>query len=90
MPRFELQMFGDESTAPGLITYGLIVFSDSNHERQARYSWQKVLRSFGADGRARVHARELFSGEARAKTSWSHLNEFETSALTESLMRAIK
>ena len=90
MPRFELQIFGDESTAPGLITYGLVVFSDSNHERQARYRWQKVLRSFGADGRARTHARELFSGQARAKTCWSHLNESETSALVESLVRTIK
>jgi hypothetical protein len=90
MARFELQIFGDESTATGIVSYGLIVFANAQQERRARYAWQDVLRSFGAPSKARVHARTLFSGQARRKTEWSHLDEASSSKLALRLIEVIK
>jgi hypothetical protein len=90
MARFELQIFGDESTATEIVSYGLIVFANAQQERRARYAWQDVLRSFGAPSRARVHARTLFSGQARRKTEWSHLDEASSSKLALQLIEVIK
>jgi hypothetical protein len=67
----ELQIFGDESTADGLVTYGLVAFANSKHERDTRYAWSNVLRKFGGNGRSKIHCRTLFSGQARQKTEWS-------------------
>lgn len=90
MARFELQIFGDESTTPGLVTYGLVVFPDAKYERYARYAWHKVIKAFGAKSNAKIHARSLFSGHARQKTEWSHLSESDSSELATGLMTAIR
>jgi hypothetical protein len=89
LAKFELHIFGDESTAPDLVTYGLMTFPDATVERRARYAWTKVMKNFGSDGRARVHARVLFSGDARKKSEWAHLDERSCGDLTVALTKAI-
>ena len=83
-------MLGDESNAPGIATYGLVVFANAQQERRARYAWQRVMKSFGAASTAKIHARTLFSGDARRKTEWSHLDEQSSSELALRLIEAIK
>ncbi len=90
MAKLELQIFGDESTAKDLVTYGLVCFVDRNHERRGLYAWNDVIKRYGANSRTKVHAREIFSGQAREKTEWAHLSESESSKLAVDLMRALK
>lgn len=90
MARPEIMLFGDESTAPEIVTYGLIAFSERDHVRNARYAWQKVLKKYGGTSQSKIHARELFSGQARKKTDWSHLSEQESAQLSIDLTAAIK
>lgn len=62
----------------------------AQHARRAVYAWRHVLRSFGSSGHAKVHARTLFSGDARRNTEWAHLDESRAAKLAISLMESIR
>lgn len=89
MAKQQLKIFGDESTAEAVVTYGLVVFANAHHERDTQYAWSNVLKKFGGTGRSKIHARTLFSGHARQKTEWSHLSESDAENLTLCLIKAV-
>jgi hypothetical protein len=83
-------LFGDESTASDIVTYGLVCFDRPSHANSATFAFQRAISDAGAPADSRVHSRELFSGEARKKTPWRHLTENETWQLGEKLIEGLR
>ena len=88
--KYELQIFGDESVAHQVVTYGLVAFADRQSAYRAQVAWNQTIKAFGAPSRSKVHARELFSGQARQKTCWSHLDERSSSELAFQLTTSLR
>jgi len=84
-----LVMFGDESRTDDLVTYGIVATNGEQHHLDAKAAWNRVIEAAGGVEDARVHARELFSGDARARSAWRHLGESEVERLTLDLMSAL-
>jgi hypothetical protein len=85
-----LVLFGDESTAKGIVTYGIVATQGEIHHGQAKAAWNHVIRTAGRADGTRVHAREIFSGHARAKSPWHHLTETQVDEFVVDLMAALK
>jgi hypothetical protein len=68
-----LHLFGDESCFDTAISYAVTVIPP---ERQAEIeaAFGEVKACFGGPRAARIHCRELFSGEQRKKSPWAHLS----------------
>lgn len=82
-------IYGDESTASNCVTYGLVAFNGELHLSNALSLWNKIIEEAGAPANSRVHAREIFSGDARKKTHWKHLSESQSSDLVGALMNGL-
>jgi hypothetical protein len=85
-----LVLFGDESTAKDIVTYGIVATQGEIHHGQAQAAWNQVIRTAGCPDGTRVHAREIFSGHARAKSPWHHLTETLVEKFAVDLMAALK
>lgn len=83
-------LFGDESTAKDIVTYGIVATQGEIHHGQAKAAWNQVIRAAGRSDGTRVHAREIFSGHARAKSPWHHLTESKVEKFAVDLMFALK
>lgn len=83
-------LFGDESTALDMVTYGVVGFDSASRANAATFAFQRAIRGAGAAHDGRVHCKELFSGEARKRTSWAHLTERQTWDLVVVLIETLR
>lgn len=82
-----LHVFADDSLYLGHGATGAIAI----YERDLKLATEKldrIKKRFGAPTDARLHCRELFSGDARAKSSWSHLGRFKVQRLYREVCEA--
>jgi len=75
VPRFDI--FGDESTAPGIVVYGLIALSATDADN-AKKEFTSVISNAGLPEHTRAHAKDIFHGDRRALTPWSKLSHEST------------
>jgi hypothetical protein len=79
------EAFGDESCGTEYVAYGTLLLED--HQRtDAEDILAKIKLSYGGNPDCRLHCRELFSGDARRKTPWSHLSIDDVFKLYTDLM----
>lgn len=83
-------LFGDESTAPDIVAYGIVAFHSADQANRATFAFQRTIARAGALPQTRVHCKELYSGAGRAKTGWAHLTESETWVLAINLIETLR
>lgn len=82
-----VDVFGDESTATEMVTYGLVLVRSAELMMATR-AVEEVIRRAGLPPGTRFHASQCFSGDARSKTAWAHLGEFEIWDVAEAMLGA--
>jgi hypothetical protein len=82
-------LFGDESTAEDIVVFGIVLFHVNDVEA-AEKAFAGILKESGVPDGTRFHCREIFSGDARKKSPWSHLSEFDVFQLVGELIECLK
>lgn len=80
--------FGDGSVTAGGVFYGLVLIP----ERAIRLAQEMVIRiksEYGGAPHMPLHCRELFSGHARARSGWAHIDEATAIELCGDVLREL-
>jgi hypothetical protein len=80
--------YGDESYGQDYVAYGLLVVPE-HHAKPAEAIVERIKVQFGAAATDRLHCRELFHGDARAKSPWAKLSMTEVFHLYELLINEL-
>lgn len=80
--------FGDESESNNAVTYGLVIIRERQRQR-AESILAETKVSFGGSPHANLHCREIFAGDARRKSPWSHLSKTDVFELYRQLCNTI-
>jgi hypothetical protein len=78
-------IYGDESTAGDTTVYGAVFVPNSQIHR-AEAILHQTKRQYSVPEDAELHCCNLFHGDHRKKSLWSHLSEEQTYAFGESLL----
>lgn len=81
--------YGDESCGPEYIAYGVALFPEARIT-QVEKILNSVKLEFGGQPSHTLHCRELFAGDVRKKSSWSHLDQIRVFELYERLLNALR
>ncbi|MDO8423335.1 MAG: hypothetical protein Q7S99_14360 [Parvibaculum sp.] len=77
--------YGDESCGEDYVSYAFVSAKDEKL-RELESSINTIKLKFGGSPQFKLHCRELFAGDARAKSSWSHLESNDVFQLYEELL----
>ena len=80
--------FGDDSVTKGGVFYGLVLIPESAIKTVLE-TLSKIKIQYGGSTDSPLHCRELFSGQARQKSKWSHLNEHQAIELCGDVLREL-
>ncbi|HVI52077.1 MAG TPA: hypothetical protein VM661_12765 [Candidatus Sulfotelmatobacter sp.] len=80
--------YGDESIDEKFVSYGVIAI-DFDKINIAENIIIDAKTSLGAPAESRLHCRELFAGDARRKTSFSHLTTDDVFGMYEGIFRKL-
>lgn len=80
--------FGDDSVTKGGVFYGLVLIPESAIKTVLEML-TKIKIKYGGSSDSPLHCRELFSGHARQKSKWSHLNEHQAIELCGDVLREL-
>lgn len=80
--------YGDNSESNNAVTYGVVLLAEELEEH-ALAALKEVKAAAGGKDDSRIHCRQLFRPEARAKTAWAHLNEDGAFQLCLSVARSL-
>lgn len=64
--------YGDESYGSGLFSYAFLILQSENVEQVAA-ALGEIKKQHGKSPNAKLHCREIFSPQAKAKTEWADL-----------------
>lgn len=84
----ELDVFGDESVGDEVVSYGLLAVPTVDVPT-VEGLLAITKQDFGGTASHKLHCREMFSGDARLKSPWAHLNSSDVFSLYERLARQI-
>jgi len=84
----QLDVFGDQSAGPEVVSYGIFVVP-SHQVATTEATLEKIKVQYGRGAKARLHCREMFSGEARRKTEWADLSIDDVFSLYAQLITTI-
>lgn len=76
----ELHVFGDDSVAANIVLFGILVVP-AGKVPIAEDAIGKLKQDYRAPQNARIHCRELFRMEARARSPWAHLSDADAHGL---------
>lgn len=81
--------FGDGSVTAGGVFYGLVLIPEGAIQL-AQEMVARIKAEYGGAPNIPLHCRELFSGHARAKSGWAHIDEATAIELCGDVLRELK